>query len=307
MVQRARDFNAWLAQFKPVIASYDYYVDFEKAVANAQKWRPELYLLNSLLGSKNIESDFKQLVQKYPDTLNVVPTLLAVRATEVPVYEAGVLTYFQFGNRKQMSRVEDYVDFMRATGLFDLMENRRVTNLEDYVTGVEVGLDSNGRKNRSGHLMENLVESYLQAARLKRRRCERNRPLIGNPNEVGVYYKELNSSQAQSFWNIDLSEITDNGTVEKRFDFVVRTTRGIFGIETNFYAGGGSKLNETARSYKQMAQESEGISGFQFVWVTDGRGWNSARNNLRETYEIMDTIYNLTDLEGGVFKRLFAE
>ena len=306
MARNTRDFNEWLGQFKPVISSYDYYVDFDKAVANSQQWRPELHLMNSLLGSKNIEADFMALVRKYPDVLQVIPTLIAVRATEVPIYEAGVLTYFQFGKKRDTMRPQDYADFMRSTGLFKLMENHVITNLQDYVTGVEVGLDSNGRKNRGGHLMENLVESYILTAGTKRRTSEGKRPLTGDPRETGVYYKELYTSQMQRFWGIDLSPITNGGTVEKRFDFVVRTADCIYGIETNFYAGGGSKLNETSRSYKEMAQESEGVPGFQFVWVTDGGGWKSARNNLRETFEIMDTIYNLAELEGGAFKRLFA-
>lgn len=306
MARNTRDFDEWLAQFKPTISSYDYYVDFDKAVAKAYKWKPELHLMNSLLGSKNIEADFIALMRKYPDVLNVIPTLIAVRATEVPIYETGVLAYFQFGAKKGTMRPQDYVDFMRSIGLFGLMEDHTITNLQDYVTGVEVGLDSNGRKNRGGHLMENLVESYLMTANLERRNSEGKKTIIGDPRETGVYYKELYTSQMQRFWGIDLSEITNNGTVQKRFDFVVRTARGIFAIETNFYSGGGSKLNETARSYKEMAQESERIDGFQFVWVTDGGGWKSARNNLRETFEIMETIYNLAELEGGAFKRLFV-
>lgn len=306
MARNTRDFNKWLSQFKPTISTYDYYVDFDKAVANAYKWRPELHLMNSLLGSKSIEDDFIALVRKYPDVLNVIPTLIAVRATEVPVYESGVLTYFQFNSRKDLLRPVDYADFMRSTGLFDLMENHTITNLQDYVTGVEVGLDSNGRKNRGGHLMENLVESYIESAGLERRTYEGRRSFTDESQKVGVYYKELYTSQMQHLWGVDLSPITNGGTVEKRFDFVARTTHGLFGIETNFYSGNGSKLNETARSYKEMAQESELIDGFQFVWVTDGGGWRGARNNLRETFEIMETIYNLAELENGAFKRLFA-
>ena len=197
---------------------------------------------------------------------------------------------------------------MRSTGLFELMETHRISNLYDYVFGIEVGLDSNGRKNRGGHLMENHVEAHLQSAGLQRRYVERKAPIAGDPNETGIYYKELNSSQMQEFWNIDLSPLTNGGTVEKRFDFVVRATSGIiYGIETNFYASSGSKLNETARSYKEMAQESEKIVGFEFVWVTDGRGWVNARNNLRETFETMNYIYNLTELENGAFIHLFTD
>lgn len=304
MTAETRDFDAWLDEFKSTIASFDYYVDFCKVRENAEKWRAELHLLNSLLGSENIESDFLLLCEKYPDVLRAIPTLLAVRKQEIPVLEVGILTTYNFGSGKK-NTPQEYCDFMRSTGLFELMETHSISNLFDYVTGVEVGLDSNGRKNRGGHLMENLVEGYLIGAGLKRRKSEGKVPLAGDPNEVGVYYKELYSSQAQRFWGIDLSAITNNGTVEKRFDFVAKTSAGLFGIETNFYAGGGSKLNETSRSYKEMAEESSNIDGFTFVWVTDGQGWKKARNNLHETFDVMDTIYSLSDLDRGVFKKLF--
>lgn len=307
MTRNSRNFDAWLAEFEPVIASFDYYVDFDKCIANAEKWRPELHLMNSLLGSKDIEHDFLALCEKYPDVLHVAPTLLAVRNTEIPVLEVGILTTYNFGDKGEPNSPQEYADFMQATGLFEIMEHHVISNLYDYVTGIEVGLDSNGRKNRGGHLMENLVETHLIQAGLKRREHKGKRvPIDGDPRECGVYYKELYSSQAQKFWDIDLSPITNGGTVEKRFDFVAKTDDGLFGIETNFYASDGSKLNETSRSYKEMAEEAETIDGFTFVWVTDGGGWKSARNNLRETFEVMDTIYNLAELQRGAFRHLFA-
>lgn len=305
MMRITRDFNVWLSEFKPIIASFDYYVDFDKCIASAERWRPELHLMNSLLGSKDIEHDFLTLCKKYPDVLHVIPILLAVRNTEIPVLEADILTTYNFSNKGSLNTPQEYSDFMRSTGLFEIMEHHVISNLYDYVAGIEVGLDSNGRKNRGGHLMENLVETYLIKAGLKRRDHKGKNPIKGDPAESGVYYKELSSNQTQEFWNIDLSPITNKGTVNKRFDFVVKTDNGLFGIETNFYTGGGSKLNETSRSYKEMAQEAEAIDGFYFVWVTDGGGWKSARNNLRETFEVMNTIYNLADLRRGAFKNLF--
>ena len=306
MIHNDRNFDSWLNEFKTIIASYDYYVDFDKAISNAQQWAPELHWMNSLLGSKKIEDDFIKLITKHPEVLRAIPTLLAIRSVEVPIFELGILSKFKFDGTLGNMLPQDYADFMRSTGLFAMMESSTITNLQDYVIGVEVGLDSNGRKNRGGHLMENLVESHLMSANLKRVYSEGKCSLTGDPSEIGVYYKELYTSQMQRFWGIDLSEITNSGTVEKRFDFVVHTSECTYGIETNFYSSSGSKLNETARSYKEMAQESSRIPGFEFVWVTDGGGWKSAKNNLRETFEIMDNIYNLNDLERGAFKELFA-
>ena len=166
-----------------------------------------------------------------------------------------------------------------------MLQNHIISNLYDYVTGVEVGLGSNGRKNRGGHQMEDLVESYLKKACVE-------------------YYKEMYLTEIESKWNVDLSAISAEGTSTKRWDFVVKTPSCIYVIETNFYTSGGSKLNETARSYKMIAEESKAISGFKFVWITDGGGWISARRKLEETFNVLENIYNIADMENNVFIKL---
>ncbi len=290
----SRDFNAWLSGFRDSIADYGYYIDFEKVHRNVDNIKVELNILNSLIGSKNIEADFENLMRKYPEVLKCIPLLLAVRANEIYCQDenGGHLFQFDFGKYPPNSHAhyERYKYFMRETGLFDLLENHIVNNLVDYATGVETGLDSNGRKNRGGHLMEDLVESFIQKAGFVK----------------GVnYFKEMYIHQITDKWNIDLSAISNQGKMEKRFDFVVKTPNMIYGIETNFYGSGGSKLNETARSYKTLAWETEEIDGFTFVWFTDGKGWTSARNNLEETFDVMQHIYNIKDLEDGVISEVF--
>lgn len=178
---------------------------------------------------------------------------------------------------------------MKKTGLFELLEKHLINNLVDYVTGVETGLDSNGRKNRGGHLMEDLVESYINKA-----------GFIKN----STYFKEMYIHEITDKWGLDLSAISNQGKMEKRFDFVIKTNDMIYAIETNFYSSGGSKLNETARSYKTLALEAETINGSTFVWFTDGKGWNSARNNLEETFDVMQHIYNIVDMEGGIISKV---
>lgn len=280
-----RDFTAWLSKFKKSIANYDYYVDFRKIHDNVDKIKVELNILNSLIGSTNIEVDFDNIIEKYPETLKCIPILLAVRSHEIYVIDGEGEFIYQF--KKLNYSVEQYKTFMRKTGLFDLIKNHLVNNLVDYVTGVETGLDSNGRKNRGGHLMEDLVESYIKKS--------------GNIE----YYKEIYIHEIQNKWGIDLSAISNKGKAEKRFDFVVKTDNMIYAIETNFYGGGGSKLNETARSYKTLSGEADTIDGFTFVWFTDGIGWKSARNNLQETFEVMKHIYSIDDMENGIMRELF--
>ena len=280
-----RNFNEWLSKFRSSIANYGYYIDFEKVHKNVDSIKVELNILNSLIGSKNIENDFKELLKKYPEIKKCIPLLLAVRANEIYCQDVNGSVLYDFTNsQNNTDNYEQYCYFMLETGLFDLLSNHIINNLVDYATGVETGLDSNGRKNRGGHLMEDLVESYIVKAGY-----EKNK----------TYFKEMYIHEITDKWGIDLSAISNQGKVEKRFDFVIKTDNMIYGIETNFYASGGSKLNETARSYKQISQESDTIDGFTFVWFTDGNGWKSARRNLEETFDVMEHIYSIDDLENG--------
>lgn len=282
-----RNFDEWLSEFRGSIANYEYYIDFNKIYSNINKIKVELNILNSLIGSKNIEEEFESILLKYPETLKCIPLLLAVRASEI--YAVDSEGEYKYNFKNQNYSIEQYKIFMKKTGLFDLLQNHIINNLVDYATGVETGLDSNGRKNRGGHLMENLVESFIQKAGYKK-------------NET--YFKEMYIHAITDKWGIDLSAISNSGKSEKRFDFVIKTSNRIYGIETNFYASGGSKLNETARSYKQIAQEVDTIDGFTFIWFTDGSGWKSARHNLEETFDVMETIFNIKDLENGILSQL---
>ncbi len=283
-----RDFTKWLKSFQESIATYAYYADFEKIYGNVESIKIELNILNSLIGSKSIRSDFERLLNKYPEVIRCIPILLAVRSNEIAVNDEKGMFIYEFVNR--VHDVSLYSKFMEKSGLFDLMQNHLVSNLIDYVTGVETGLDSNGRKNRGGHLMENLVERYIQKA-----------GFVKDKN----YFKEMYIHEISEKWNVDLSAISNRGKMEKRFDFVVKTDLSIYAIETNFYGSGGSKLNETARSYKTIANEAKTIPNFEFVWFTDGFGWLSAKNNLEETFDVMEHLYCINDLKNGIMQKIF--
>ena len=282
-----RNFNEWLSKFKTSISDYTYYVDFEKIYKNVDKVKVELNILNSLIGSKNIEEEFQNILIKYPETLECIPLLLAVRSREIFVKDE--INEYLSKFDKMVYSMKDYIRFMEESGLFDLLQNHIINNLYDYVLGIEVGLDSNGRKNRGGHLMENLVESYIIKA--------------GYKKDVN-YFEEMYLKDIEKKWNLDLSEMSGNNTSTKRFDFVIKTESQVYVIETNFYSSGGSKLNETARSYKMLAQESKKVDGVTFIWFTDGTGWNSAKKNLEETFNELETMYNIDDLEKGILEKL---
>ena len=289
-----RDFIKWLAGFRPSIADYGFYVNFDKVYRNVDDIKVELNILNSLIGSNNIEEEFRRILSKYPEILQCIPILLAVRSSEIYCQDERGGILFDFNPKKLSVSTEDdldkYIYFMKETGLFNLFREHIINNLVDYVMGVETGLDYNGRKNRGGHLMEDLVEQFIIKAGFVK----------------GVnYFKEMYIHEITEKWGIDLFAISNQGTTEKRFDFVVKTDHMIYVIETNFYSGGGSKLNETARSYKTLALESNTINGLTFVWFTDGKGWNSAKNNLKETFDVMEHIYNIKDLENNIISEVF--
>ena len=282
-----RNFDEWINNFKSSISNYSYYADFKKIYKNVDKVKVELNILNSLIGSKTIEEDLKNIMLKYPETLECIPLLLAVRSTEIFVKDE--INEYLFDFKKMVYSMDDYVRFMQESGLFDLLQNHIINNLYDYVLGIEVGLDSNGRKNRGGHLMEDLVEKYIKES--------------GFVKDVN-YFKEMYLNDIEKRWNIDLSSLSGNSVSTKRFDFVIKTPKQIYLIETNFYVSSGSKLNETARSYEMLAKKAKEIDGITFIWITDGLGWHDAKNNLKETFNELETMYNINDLESGILKQV---
>ena len=162
------------------------------------------------------------------------------------------------------------MEFLENTGLAEIFQSKKINDLVDYVFGIETGLDTNARKNRSGHVMEDMVARIF----------EKN----------GIHYRqEVYSSE----WPTITRVLGDD---EKRFDFVIKTAAKTYLIEVNFYSGGGSKLNEVARSYSDIAPKINSVSGFEFVWITDGIGWESAKNKLQEAYSIIPSIYNLSNI-----------
>lgn len=283
-----RNFESWLLTMKDSIATWNYYTDFPKVYNNVNKLKIELNIMNSLIGSKNIEEEFKFLLTKYPEIIKAIPILLAKREREIKIIDPKETYVFNFA--KMNYSVDQYALFMKNCGLFELLQNHIINNLIDYVLGVEVGMDTNGRKNRTGDAMEDLVESYLIKAGLIKDK---------------TYFNELNKSDVEQMFHLDLSGISNQDKTEKRFDFVFKGPLGeIYACECNFYSAGGSKLNETARSYKTLTLEAKDITGFTFVWFTDGMGWTSARHNLEETFDVLDTLYNIKDLEDGIIEKL---
>lgn len=291
-----RKFDDWFTTFRESIATYKYYIDFNTVYKNAQKYKIELNILNSLIWSKDIEKDFRELIKKYPNVIKSIPIMLAVRQSKIFVVDDWIDMIYDFN---KMNYTEDqYIKFMKETGLFDLLENHIINNCFDYITWVETWLNSNARKNRWGDLMENVVESFILKEWFKK-----------DTN----YFKEITATEVEKKFWINLNAITDQLTTvnkkwektEKRFDFVIKTDKSVYWIEANFYSSGGSKLNETARSYKMISKEADEIQWFTFVRFTDWKWRKDAKNNLRETFNVLKDLYNINDMKNWIMKKIF--
>lgn len=282
-----RKFDEWLKTMNESISNFGYYVDFQKVYMNVNKISKELNTLNGLTGTskENIKEAFIKLANEHPEVIKCIPLLIAVRTNRIKIYENENLYFYNFD--KMDNTIQEYADFLENIGLLDLFSEHKITNLLDYMLGVEVGLDSNARKNRGGHLMEDIVENYII--------------------ELEVPYdKEIYASALQQKFNIDLSSIVNKGKGSKRFDFAFYKNNQIYVVETNYYASSGSKLNETARSYEMIAEESKNIPNFHFIWITDGLGWKNAKKNLEETFDVLPTLFNLNDLKNNELKKLIG-
>lgn len=260
-------------------------MNFDTVMSNLDMYREKLTRYNDLLGVEDVESAFEQMIKEDSTLIEVIPILVAIRSKNVFVLHDGIEHQFDF--KKMNYPLEKYTEFMREMGIFDLFKSGYVKDIPSMVVGVEMGLNTNARKNRGGRLMESLVENELINAGFVK-------------NET--YFKEMYISDIEEQFGIDLSCISHNKQIEKRFDFVVKGKDYIYGIETNFYTVSGSKLNETARSYKTIALGLKNHPNFKFVWVTDGNGWRSTRKGLKETFDILDDMYCISELESGIIK-----
>lgn len=259
-------YNKFLSQLKQTNTTLDFFCDFEKIGKNVESIAIKLNQLNYLIGKNDLTEAIKNLWDENPKVFNILEILIAIRHKDKKqvISNSGNIQFLD----RYFESVDGVIEFINETGLGELFVNKKITNLVDYVFGVETGLDTNARKNRSGKQMENTIESILRKSGIKFRR--------------EVYSKEFPQ----------ISKML--GTDEKRFDFVLETHDNVFLTEVNFYSGGGSKLNEVARAYTEIGPKINNVSGYEFVWITDGIGWHSAKNKLEEAFYTIPRIYNLT-------------
>ena len=269
---------------KETIKSWDYFVNWQKVCKNYHEAEVSLNLLNTLIGKPDIEKAAEQLLSEYPNIIKIIPALLAERDKKISLLtDKKKFNVTRFDFTKQMS-AKDGAKFMKESGLLDLISDRTIKSIPDYFLGVEVGLDSNGRKNRSGTSMESLTELFIKDI------CKRN---------GYEYIAQATADKIYSKWGKRIT-VTKSS---KRIDFAINTPHKLYLIETNFYGGGGSKLKSTAGEYADIYHQWTN-DGHQFIWITDGLGWQKTQRPLRDTFNTTDYILNISMVQKGVLEEL---
>lgn len=281
-----KDFNNLIITFKSSIKTWDYFVNWKKVFANASDLEIILNKLNYLLGKENLKEEFKKLYSSNPDIIKALPILLAVRENKLEIFDKITKNsdFFDFSGKEK--NADKYYEFLEKSGLARLFQKDGIKNLVDYVMGIEVGLDNNGRKNRGGSLMEEIVESFI-ADFCKKHSFE--------------YLSQARSTVIKSKWGVDVK--VDKS--ERSFDFAVFNPKNkkIKLFEVNFYNGGGSKLKAVCGEFKSLYSELK-EQNIDLIWVTDGLGWNTTKRPLEETYNHNEYVFNLKMLENGILDEL---
>jgi type II restriction enzyme len=287
-------FDYLMETLRPSLKLWDYFVNWEKVFANTRSLEIHLNIWNYLLGKENFASEFLVLLEEHPQIVKAIPALIVRDGAKSKTFQvirdienlAAEDEIFDFGIPASTPELRaSALRFVQESGLHRLFKDDGVKNLVDYVLGVEAGLDSNGRKNRSGTSMEKVVSSYLRMF------CsENNYEFIEQADAVSI----------RSKWGFNVP--VDKSS--RRFDFAVSDSKTLVLIEVNFYGGGGSKLKATAGEYKGLF-ELVSDAGFKFVWVTDGKGWVSSDRPLQEAFNKLDHLWNLKMLNTGCLKDLF--
>lgn len=268
-----KDFERFMSQLSETNTTLGSLTDFEKVSTNVNKIALKLTQLNYLLGKQDLQAAVHDIYEENAKAFEVLDILVAVRSKEKKkVLDKNYIPCLMENYFKDEASI---YEFIHETGLENVFRSKQVTNLVDYVFGVEVGLDTNARKNRGGDIMAQAVARRFQENRI--------------PFQQEVYSTEF-------------KEIQSLGTDLKRFDFVIQTRQTIYLIETNYYNGGGSKLNEVARAYSELAPKINQYPSYKFVWITDGQGWWSAKSKLEEAYHLIPHVYNLTSMDEFIQK-----
>lgn len=286
-------FRYLMATLKKTITQWDYFINWSKVLDKSSEFEMDLHSLNFLIGKENVEKSLELLLKKNPSVYKAIPALIACRQKKFDIltsFKEGKLVYesftFDYPNNHELSNeeIKKIIRFSEGMGLLELFKEKKITNCIDYLIGVEVGLDTNGRKNRGGQMMERIIRFYVQDI------CEK---------KGFEFIQSANPTNVKKRWGKKMS-------LNRTVDFAVFNREKLFLIETNFYSGGGSKLKSTAGEYQSMFDRWK-EDGHEFIWITDGAGWKSTESQLRETFNYIDYLLNIEMVAKGLLEKIISD
>ena len=272
-----KEFNSWLDTFQPTLATCDYFTDFDKVNGRIKELKPQIKIIKQIIKQKDISLAIENALKKDFSIMTILPLFIAVNTQDATFIDAKG-KYQTISFHKSTNDLSVYMEFINTSGIVDVLKRIKSVGVEKYLFGILVGLDSNRRKNRMGHLAEDKLEELIKKT--------------GN-----TYHKEMTLKAFKNRYNIDIHKLTNQIVSSKRFDYVMEKDGELYIFESSYYTSNGSKQNELSRSYTEICKAINNIQGLHFIWVVDGNGWKSSKNALEKAYNVMPDVYNFSELE----------
>lgn len=282
---------------------YNYYVNWEN-ISLDNKFKEEWELLNTLIKNKDFDNEFKKILKEVPMVVALFPYLFALAKREREDVWKGKIELsiinsyineednlgFKFEidhlkNGLNDNEIEEYLKFFKNMGLKNLFLNILVKDVRDYIIGILVGLDSNGRKNRGGEAFELACEPLIQEV------CEKFNIILLTQTK----FKELKK------YGFDISD----DIKDRKADFILLKDNVAMNIEVNFFNGGGSKPEEIIDSYINR-QEDLKKNSILFALLTDGKGcWgNEDKHQLLKAFRNLNYLMNFNLAKNGMLQEI---
>jgi type II restriction enzyme len=287
-------FNFLMDTLSDAIRTWDYFVNWDKVFQNSRELEIQLGIWDYLLGKEDFEKEFRFLLGKYPEIVMAIPSLIVrdganSKRFQILISSEGKedkIKPFDFSRPIESNEeIEEALEFVKESGLVKIFRRDGVKNLSDYLLGVEAGVDSNGRKNRSGTGMETLIEKHITE--------------IVSRNPGWDYLARPTLKKIEEVWGLSVQL----GNARRTFDFVIFANGKLFVIEVNIYGGGGTKLKSVAGEFVTLNEQLKSTSA-TFIWITDGLGWNTTRRQLKDSFSSIDHILNLRLLSEGALEEI---
>lgn len=290
---------------------YNYYIDWSN-VTGFEEYMVEIHAMDVLIhcDDEKFEDKFTELLRKLPTVIEVFPILfglakaerksvtkkktLKIIGTQLDSDDYDEINFNANAFKENMTdgTIKKYYDFFSKMGLKSLFQNNIEKSVLDYIVGVLIGMDSNGRKNRAGSAFELACEPIIRSI------CSK----YGLETLIQRKFEYLSKK-----YDITISDDMKN----RKADFIIVDPNNLkcMNIEVNFFNLGGSKPEEIIDAYSQRQTDLEKID-IKFALITDGNCWHTATNQLTKGFGHINYLLNYRLIKDGtleeVIKREFG-